>query len=254
MSAAIQAYLQRKAELEKNALPRARCHKCKKPEITCYCAELRPFESHPRIVILMHPLEFKHPIGTGRLAHNCLANSKLWVGADFANSKKLASLLNDPGILPTLLFPNQGSSDLSTMALAERQSFFSSDKQSVLIILDATWHLAKKMLYRTPELQKIPRVCFTPKELSRFIVRKQPNPQCYSTIEAVHEVLQLLSDPTTPAAHEHLLEVFQKMIAKQLSFNNHQRPSRHKKSYIQRKEKRALKRAQNAPLHNLNKA
>jgi len=239
MTPTARLYLEQKAKLEKAKPPRVRCLKCRKPEITCYCAGLQPFVSEPQIIILMHPLEFKHPIGTGRLTHNCLSNSQLWVGTDFANSSQLNSLLADSNNSVTLLFPNLSSFDLSLMNYAERRSFLDTKKKNVVIVLDATWHLAKKMLHRTPKLQKIPRICFTPVELSKFIVRKQPHPQCYSTIEAVHEVLSLLN-PEGAKKPQHLLDMFQNMLAKQLSFKNHLRPSRHKKGYERRKAKTIL--------------
>jgi len=236
MAARVRIYLEQKAKLEDAKPPRVRCLKCRKPEITCYCAELQPFLSEPQIIILMHPLEFKHPIGTGRLTHNCLSNSQLWVGADFANSSRLNSLLVDQNNSVTLLFPNKSSQDLSLLNHVERRSFLDTKKNNVIIVLDATWHLAKKMLHRTPELQKIPRICFTPVEHSKFIVRRQPHPKCYSTIEAVHEVLVLLN-PEDAKKPQHLMDMFQNMLAKQLSFKNHLRPSRHKKGYERRKAK-----------------
>lgn len=235
MTPAVRKYLQRKAELE--ATPaRTRCLKCKKPHITCYCADLRPVCSTPRIVILMHPLEFKHPIGTGRLAHHCLANSELWVGADFAKSERLTALLTDESASVQLLFPGERSRNLSALSLTERKLSLSSDKKNVLIILDGTWHLAKKMLYRTPQLQKIPRISFVPKSLSRFVVRKQPHPDCYSTLEAISEVLELYDSPAP-----HLMEMFSKMINTQLSFNNQKQPSRHAIAFAKRKAKREQK-------------
>lgn len=233
MTPAVRKYLQRKAELEAAPI-RSRCLSCKKPTITCYCSDLRPMNSHPQILILMHPLEFKHPIGTGRLAHQCLANSELWVGADFRNSEPLAKLLADKTISPLLLFPGEKSQNLSTMNLSERKQTLSSEKKNVLIVLDGTWHLAKKMLYRTPQLQNIPRVSFVPSSLSRFVVRKQPRPDCYSTLEAISEVLELLDSPVP-----HLLEMFSKMMATQLAYNNQNRPSRHAIAYTKRKSKRA---------------
>jgi DTW domain-containing protein YfiP len=243
MSSAVREYFRRKAELI-SAPARMRCLKCKKPHITCYCADLRPISSSPRIVILMHPLEFKHPIGTGRLAHHCLKNSELWVGADFKKSDRLAALLADETISPQLLFPGEGSQNLSAMNLTERKLSQSSDKKNVLFVLDGTWHLAKKMLHRTPQLQNIPRISFVPKTLSRFVVRKQPRPDCYSTLEAISEVLELLDSPAP-----HLLEMFSKMLNTQLSFNNQRRPSRHAIAYAKRKAKRLNERVESDPIH-----
>jgi DTW domain-containing protein YfiP len=110
-----------------------------------------------------------------------------------------------------------------------------------MIILDATWRMAKQMLHFSPNLQRLPRFCFTPPHLSRFFVRQQPNDQCFSTIEAIHQVMSLL-DPAVghqegPRPYDCLLEIFDKMVAKQLSFR---RPghTRYSLSYLKRKERR----------------
>ena len=192
----------------------------------------------------MHPLEAKHPVGTGRMTHRCLANSDLWVGADFAECPKVNALLSDPSVYPVLLFPSPSSVDLSSLEPAARVDVFPKDREPVLIVLDGTWRLAKKMLFHSPNLQKLPQVCFKPSRLSQFKVRKQPNDLCFSTIEAVHEFLSLLSPSDRPQPHDHLLEVFHEMVAKQLSFRTKGGNSgRHSQSYLARKARRAKWRA-----------
>jgi DTW domain-containing protein YfiP len=237
----------RTGEVLELPLPRVRCWKCRKAIVCCYCKNLAPFKSSPRFVILIHPLEARHPIGTGRMAHQSLLNSHLWEGSSFENFEPLIALLADPKIYPVLLFPGDTSTNLSTLSAGQRLEFFPAGREVVIIVLDATWHLAKKMLHRTSILQKIPRISFTPPGLSGFIIRKQPEPYCYSTIEAIHEILRLMN-PTqgheakpdeSPAS---LLNVFHKMVAQQLAFRE-ARPegrSRHARNYLIRKNREDL--------------
>lgn len=249
----VEAYRQRKAALEDTRTSRARCFACHKPAVSCYCSQLKPIKSSPRILILMHPLEAAHPIGTGRMAHRCLSNSQLWVGENFAQSKAVNELINDPKLFPLLLFPGPQSRDISALAPTERTSLCPPDREPVVIILDATWDIAKKMLFHSPNLQTLPRICFQPSRLSRFLIRKQPNPQCFSTIEAIHETLCLLDPTSAPEGarpHDHLLEVFDAMVAKQLSYRS-KRPdgrSRHSLNYEARKARRQKWRARRKEL------
>jgi DTW domain-containing protein len=217
-------------KLEDDTRYRAFCYTCRRPLLTCYCQHVKPFESSPRFVILMHPHEVKKPIGTGRMAHQCLKNSTLWIGQDFANSEKLNQLISDPDIFPMLLFPGSNSHNLTTLDSHQRKALCPGDKELVIILLDATWIYAKKMLYRSPNLQKLPRICFNPPHLSKFIVRKQPNDECFSTIEAIDEILNLLGSKN----HGHLMEVFLGMVDRQLSFRKRGN-SRHRINYYKRK-------------------
>ncbi|MBS1985857.1 MAG: DTW domain-containing protein [Bdellovibrionales bacterium] len=242
MSAATEAYRQRKAEMNRVAPARPLCLRCHKPQITCYCSVLQPIPSRPRIVVLMHPLEARHPVGTGRMAHQCLTNSELIIGINFTHHRRVRELLNDPQLYPMVLFPGPTSVNLTALNLDQRQALIPADREPVIIVLDGTWHLAKKMLHRSPNLQKIPRLCFTPDRLSEFTVRKQPHAQCFSTIEAIHELLSLFHGPG-PAPHDVLIESFRSMVSRQLSFKG-TGPTRHQISYARRMAKKLARKQQ----------
>jgi DTW domain-containing protein YfiP len=196
---------------------RATCYACRKPKMTCYCADLKPVASRPRIVILMHPLEARHPVGTGRMAHRSLSNSHLWVGKEFGEGSELIQLLRDPVVQPLLLFPGPKSLDLSKLSSEQKDALLNSKREPVIIVLDATWSLAKKMLRLSPELQRIQRVSFAADSRSRFLVRKQPQPECLSSLEAIHRVLTIV-DETNSRSYDGMLEAFEKMVAKQIAY------------------------------------
>jgi DTW domain-containing protein YfiP len=194
---------------------RPTCYTCRKPQVSCYCKELHPVSSRPRIVILMHPLEARHPVGTGRLAHRCLSNSRLWVGTEFDEQSELACLIRDPSLNPLLLFPGAESISLDGLDDDRRSEILDSTRESVVIVLDATWSIANKMLRQSPVLQAIPRVSFSPGRRSGFLVRRQPRPECLSSLEAIHRVLCLMDGPER---YEGMLRVFESMVSRQLAF------------------------------------
>lgn len=167
-----------------------------------------------RFVFLMHPKEFKQEkAATGRLTHLCLPNSELHVGVGFDHDDAVQDLLRDPRFFPVLLYPGKTAVNLSEAdARPEFQSQLAG-RTLLVILLDATWSGARKMLKLSPSLQRLPRLMFTPSAPSRYVIKQQPQAGCLSTLESVHEVLGALeragldrySDPTQ------LLEVFQRM-------------------------------------------
>jgi DTW domain-containing protein YfiP len=163
----------------------------------------------------MHPLEARHSVGTGRLAHRCLENSRLWVGIGFDDQSELARLVRDPAVNPLLLFPGPDSADLASLSHERRAELLDSAREPVVIVIDATWTIANKMLRLSPVLQEVPRVSFTPGPRSRFLVRKQPRPECLSSLEAIHRVLCLLD---RPERYDGMIRVFESMVSKQLAF------------------------------------
>lgn len=151
-----------------------------------------------RFVFLMHPKEFKHEkAATGRLTHLCLAHSEIHMGVGFDGDADVQALIRDPGNLPVLLYPGPDALNLSEVEPAAIPGRIgpgspSNPRQLVVFLLDATWSLGRKMLKLSPSLQRLPRIMFTPRAPSRYIIKQQPHPSCLSTLEATHELLVAL--------------------------------------------------------------
>ena len=90
-------------------------------------------------------------------------------------------------------------------------------KQLIFILLDATWHEARRMYRFSPNLHTLPMVSFIPEKPSQFQVRTQPAENCYSTIETVHHVLSVLEPEKN---FDSMLEVFHFLVETQLHFEN----------------------------------
>ena len=177
-----------------------------------------------KFVILMHPYEFKRiKANTGRLTHLCLADSELHIGIEFDDHAAVQALIKDPKNLPVLLYPGRDALDLSTGQRSDPQlSALSSQLASrrlVVFLLDATWRLVRPMLRLSPSLQRLPKIMFSGAAPSRYLIKRQPEPGCLSTLEAVHELLLALdrSGLDRYALPEQLLGLFQRMQEVQIS-------------------------------------
>ncbi len=164
----------------------------------------------------MHPREFKDKkAGTGRFTHLCLKNSEIHMGVCFDNHKAVQEQINDPGNFPMLLYPGASSVTLSEQGLGETVS---RDRRLTVILLDATWHNAKKMFEGSPTLKNLPRIKIEPEEKSRYLIKKQPHEWCLSTIEAAHELMKALekSKLDTYERPGQMLDLFERMQTYQI--------------------------------------
>lgn len=153
------------------------------------------------------------------MSHLCLQDSHLIKGQNYSNSEELNSLLADPEYHSVILYPGQNSKNITSLTEKERSSQFLKNKKLRIVVIDGTWATAAKMVHQSENLQKLPRICFTPEKPSNFRVRKQPESYCYSTIEAIHHTIDLFSQSkSVQRPHDHLIEVFNSMVEKQLSF------------------------------------
>lgn len=197
--------------------PRGLCYTCWRPSGFCYCAKIRPLDLDLRFAILIHPLEEKRPIATGRMAHLCLKDSLLIEGDDYSDDEQVNALMADPQNHCVILYPGEGSTDLTPLSPQERRALFPQNKRIVIFAIDGTWNSARRTMFRSQNLKKLPQIRFTPSTPSRIRVRQQPEKHCYTTLEAIHQVIDLLTEsPSRP--HDNLLEVLDYMVARQLEF------------------------------------
>lgn len=196
------------------------CAVCLQPEFGCYCGDIEKLNPGLTFVILIHPIEFRRRIATGRMAHLCLEGSHLIVGQDYSRNDQVNALLEDPEHHPVVLYPGTGSTDMTELTIEAKRCLFPRDKKLLLFVIDGTWATARKMMWQSRNLHGLPRVCFQPSAPSRFRVRKQPSPECYSTIEAVHQALELIGPvcgfDVQTREHDKLIRVFDRMVERQI--------------------------------------
>lgn len=182
--------------------PRRTCPRCLRPLSVCYCAQLPSVASRTRVVLLQHPRESRVPIGTARMASLCLQGSQLFVGLDFSQDGRLKAALADPARPAALLFPGEAAVDLAARPPAG---------PITLVVVDGTWWQAKKLLTLNPSVAALPRYALAA-EGSEYGLRKAPQADHVSTLEAVAHALGILEGPATRDA---LLVPLRRMVAMQ---------------------------------------
>ncbi len=221
MISQLQQYkLNRLKLVEQAAKTRILCVRCLQPDYGCYCGHIQRFDPKIEFVILIHPIEVRRRIATGRMSHLILENSHLISGENYTDHPLVNELIQSQSHQSVILSPGQGSVDLTTLTAEERKGVFLPEKPLRIFVLDGTWATAGKMLRRSENLIHLPRICFTPNRPSNFRVRKQPAVTYYSTIEAIHQTIELIGDHETTSnrSHDHLLYVFDQMVERQLEF------------------------------------
>lgn len=244
----LQDYLNRRREREaQSAQFRKLCLTCRQPSFSCYCEHIKPFDSKIKFVILIHPIEVRRRIATGRMAHLCLENSEIIRGLDYTNDYRVNEILNNPQNECVVLYPGRNSINLTApesvdspklnqnSAPAIKHQVFSPDKTPVVFVIDGTWATSRKMIRLSKNINTLKRICFTPITPSNFRVRKQPKPNCLSTIEAIFFTINLLADQVgfdlESGLQSNLTTVFDKMVERQIEFIKQSRQNLRSRSY-----------------------
>jgi DTW domain-containing protein YfiP len=207
-------------------LVRPTCERCLRPMAACFCAHLQVRPTRTRVLLLQHPRERRMAIGTARMAHLSLPNSTLRVSTDFADDPVVTAALAQPSTY--VLFPGPQAVDIATVP---------RDPSPTLIVVDGTWWQARKLLKLNPALAAAPRVAFTPRQPSQYLIRRQPAEFCVSTIEALAEVLDVLEGDGA-GSFATLLDPFHAMVAKQRWFQTQVHAHRHHRAIALRARRR----------------
>jgi DTW domain-containing protein YfiP len=137
------------------------------------------------------------------------------MGIGFDENEAVQALINDPQNFPVLLYPTRDARDLSK---GELHATDFAGRRLVVILLDATWRLVRHIWRASPSLHALPRIMFSNAAPSRYVIKRQPERGCLSTLEATHELLLALdrSGLDRYPLPEQLLELFQRMQDVQL--------------------------------------
>ncbi len=211
--------INRQQQQEQEPKYRVICLACRQPNYSCYCAHIQKFNPFIKFVILIHPLEVRRRIASGRMSHLCMEDSELIVGGDYSENQRVSEIVNDPDYFPVILYPGVSSVNLTPLSFEERAQLFPKDKKLVIFVIDGTWNTAKKTVKLSKNLKGLPQICFSPPGLSNFRVRTQPKPECYSTLEAIHHLLDLIGNScgfdTASREHDILLSLFDRLVSQQ---------------------------------------
>ena len=185
--------------------PRPVCLRCHKPAVACVCGWITPVDNRTSVLVLQHPRERLHAIGTARFARLGLNNARVEV-AWHANRVETQA----PSWLPAgagLLYPAAHARDLRELP--------SHEQPRHLVVLDGTWHTARTLYRDKSWLHALPHYRLLPDKPGQYRIRREPQADYVSTIEAIVEALQIL-EPETQGLPE-LLRAFDAMIDYQIA-------------------------------------
>lgn len=156
-------------------------------------------------MILQHPREARLAICSAWLTRISLENAELHRGVRFEDVPRIREIAAAPGT--ALLFPGGEGAAIPGSPAGE--------PPRTLVVVDATWPQAEKMLRANPSLAALPRMSLAPSQASGYGgLRREPAPGHLSTLEAVALALAALEGD--PARFTPMVEAFRRSVEQQL--------------------------------------
>jgi len=189
------------------------CEACQKPQELCVCASVKKFKNKLKVLVLQHPQEPDHEIGTAWLATQCLENGKLKIGLSWPNLGKAWGDTVTPGKWGVLYLGSgpKGKApaglplycvDKKGVPLSEELNLEKLENLEGVVILDGTWSQAKALWWRNAWLLKLQRLLLAPQQGSLYReLRREPKRECLSTLESIAEILNDRGENPEIGAH-----------------------------------------------------
>ena len=177
----------------------------------------------------MHPKEaYRQKTGTGRLSALSLVDSEILIGIDFTHNERLNELISETGagqnLFPVVLYPTKEAYFTDTPSFKEDIG----TKKLMVIVVDATWFFALRMIRLSQNLSPLPKLSFKNAYRSQFQFKRQPAPECLSTIESCYYLLEELKSvgiANKKSEVSGLMKIFHTMVNRQLMCEQSRRAS-----------------------------
>jgi DTW domain-containing protein YfiP len=165
---------------------KAPCPGCFLHASLCMCAQMPRLDLKTRVVLIVHAKELKRTTNTGRLAHQCLSNSAMYIRGQGRAQLDLSALTSAGNYRSLVFFPSDDAVELTA-------EFVQQDPRPIqLIVPDGNWRQAAKVPNRHPELAGLPRVRITAANQAKHHLRAESTPYGMSTLEAVARALGVI--------------------------------------------------------------
>ncbi len=147
------------------------------------------------IWLLTHPTEFNKPSNTGHLVAASINAESTSSAIDVRvvawsrvyREPELLNALKEPSLL---VFPSEQALELDVAKPEIELTAFSN-----LLIIDATWQLARKIYNQSPYLHSLPSIKLVGAEPSRYLLRRNQLQTGWCTAEIAIILLRLLQYP-----------------------------------------------------------
>jgi hypothetical protein len=175
-----------------------------RPKAMCLCGLVQQVHTRTKLVVLQHPRERRHPFGTARLLRLAMPDAR--IETVYGGFDEVLHLEVEVASDAAVLYPHEAAVDLADLP--------ASELPSTLVLLDGTWAHAKKLYKDNAWVQRLRHVRINPPRPSNYRIRKEPQEDFVSTVEALVYALSILEPENTSVPT--LLTAFDRMIDRQI--------------------------------------
>ncbi len=182
----------------------ASCRNCQLTQAYCVCSSHPVLSSAIDFCLVMDTREPAKASNTGKLIADCLASTRVFVWSRTAPDAALIALLENHEHQAYLVFPGEYAVSSQPVVTGIK----CGRGRPLLVILDGTWSQARKMLRKSPYLQRLPVLSLAQARASRYRLRRSSCAEHLCTAEVAQACLELAGETANASALNAYFERF----------------------------------------------
>lgn len=165
-----------------------RCPTCLMASFACFCHKRHPSSTSIQFTLLYHYTEIHKPTNSGRLIADLFPNQvDAYIWSRTEPDKHLIERLEKHHGHSIILYPCTDHREKNKAHIAQLPTL--NNALLHVIVLDATWRLASKMLHQSRWLDSIPTFGISENVQKTFMVRQAKHDHQFATAEVVSMLL-----------------------------------------------------------------
>ncbi|MGB0894090.1 MAG: tRNA-uridine aminocarboxypropyltransferase [Parashewanella sp.] len=194
----------------------SRCNSCLQARTWCLCEHRRQLVSNASFVLLMYDDEVLKPSNSGRLIADLIPDTHAFLWSRVEVDPKVIALINHDDYQPIVIFPDSynfnNRPSFSTVQAVDAIANKATNKKPLFILLDGCWREAAKMFRKSPYLNELPLLSFSPDFLANYAIRKGQREFQLGTAEVAALALESFGEHANAKALIAWTEVFKESI------------------------------------------
>ncbi|NQZ12743.1 MAG: DTW domain-containing protein [Algicola sp.] len=185
-----------------------RCELCLLPQKHCTCEFRQLLDSNTAFLLIMYDNEVLKPSNSGRLIADLIPETHAYLWSRLEPAPQMLALIENPDYQPFVVFPAEYANEQQTVLNDLPPGTLTPGKTPLFILLDGSWREAKKIFRKSPYLHQLPLLCFTPKTLAKYGLRKNSRDFQLGTAEVGSLVLHAAGEDNNAVTLDAWFELF----------------------------------------------
>ena len=179
----------------------------------CCCDQIESSSCQVSVILLLHESEPDRPTTTSKIIQKAIPDTQTFIWQRTSEPEALIKQIEAPDTDAWLLFP----ADRPELEQRARKLSPPENRKTLLIVPDGTWKEVRKIVRKSPWLEKLPILALNPSETTQYTLRRnsRKDEKQLCSAEALSEALTQVGETESGRALSSAFDLFMERYLQQ---------------------------------------